>query len=43
VHARASGYAGAGAVAFGVFGYLLAIAALAFLPETHGKVLVAVE
>jgi hypothetical protein len=30
-------------VAFGVFGYLLAIAALAFLPETHGKVLVAVE
>jgi fucose permease len=25
-----------GAVAFGVFGYLLAIAALALLPETHG-------
>ena len=29
-----------GAVAFGVFGYLLAIGALAFLPETHGKELV---
>ncbi len=26
-----------GAVAFGVFGYVLAIAALAFLPETHGR------
>src|SRR3954462_12578774 len=32
-----------GAVAFGVFGYVLAIAALAFLPETHGKELVPVE
>jgi MFS family permease len=29
-----------GAVAFGVFGYLLAIAALRFLPETRGKELV---
>ena len=29
-----------GAVAFGVFGYVLAIIALAFLPETHGKELV---
>jgi MFS family permease len=29
-----------GAVAFGVFGYVLAILALAFLPETHGKELV---
>src|SRR6478736_6172876 len=26
-----------GAVAFGVFGYVLAIAALALLPETHGR------
>jgi MFS family permease len=32
-----------GAVAFGVFGYLLAIGALAFLPETHGKELVATD
>jgi MFS family permease len=32
-----------GAVAFGVFGYVLAIAALRFLPETHGKEFVAVE
>ena len=32
-----------GAVAFGVFGYVLAIAALRFLPETHGKALVPVE
>jgi MFS family permease len=32
-----------GAVAFGVFGYVLAIVALRFLPETHGKELVAVE
>jgi MFS family permease len=32
-----------GAVAFGVFGYVLAIAALQFLPETHGKELVPVE
>src|SRR5829696_6926893 len=32
-----------GAVAFGVFGYVLAIAALRFLPETHGKELVPVE
>jgi MFS family permease len=32
-----------GAVAFGVFGYVIAIAALAFLPETHGKELVPVE
>ena len=29
-----------GAIAFGVFGYVLAIAALRFLPETHGKELV---
>jgi MFS family permease len=29
-----------GAVAFGVLGYVLAIIALAFLPETHGKELV---
>jgi MFS family permease len=26
-----------GAVAFGVFGYVIAIVALAFLPETHGR------
>lgn len=26
-----------GAIAFGVFGYVLAIIALAFLPETHGR------
>jgi hypothetical protein len=26
-----------GAVAFGVFGYVLAIAALTALPETHGR------
>jgi hypothetical protein len=32
-----------GAVAVGVFGYVLAIAALRFLPETHGKELVPVE
>ena len=32
-----------GAVAFGVLGYVIAIAALAFLPETHGKELVPVE
>src|SRR3954468_13267721 len=32
-----------GAVAFGVFGYVLAIGALQFLPETHGKELVPVE
>ena len=32
-----------GAVAFGVFGYVLAIAALRFLPETQGKELVPVE
>ena len=32
-----------GAVAFGVFGYVLAIIALRFLPETHGKELVPVE
>ena len=32
-----------GAVAFGVFGYVIAIAALRFLPETHGKELVPVE
>ncbi len=31
------------AVAFGVFGYVLAIGALQFLPETHGKELVPVE
>jgi MFS family permease len=30
-----------GAVAFGVFGYVLAIAALAWLPETHGRELTA--
>jgi MFS family permease len=32
-----------GAVAFGVLGYVIAIAALAFLPETHAKRLVPVE
>jgi MFS family permease len=32
-----------GAVAFGVLGYVIAISALAFLPETHGKDFVAVE
>jgi MFS family permease len=32
-----------GAVAFGVFGYVLAIAALAFLPETHGREIKPVE
>jgi MFS family permease len=32
-----------GAVAFGVFGYVLAIVALFFLPETSGRELVAVE
>jgi MFS family permease len=32
-----------GAVAFGVFGYVLAIAALALLPETHGRELRALE
>ena len=32
-----------GAVAFGVFGYVLAIGALRFLPETQGKSLSAVE
>jgi MFS family permease len=32
-----------GAVVFGVFGYVLAIIALRFLPETHGKELVPVE
>jgi MFS family permease len=32
-----------GAVVFGVFGYVLAIIALQFLPETHGKELVPVE
>src|SRR3954447_8515126 len=32
-----------GAVAFGVFGYVLAIGALQFLPETHRKELVPVE
>jgi predicted MFS family arabinose efflux permease len=32
-----------GAVAFGVFGYVLAIAALALLPETHGRELTAVQ
>ena len=31
------------AFAGGVFGYVLAIAALRFLPETHGKELVPVE
>jgi MFS family permease len=32
-----------GAVAFGVFGYVLAILALALLPETHGRQFAAVE
>jgi MFS family permease len=32
-----------GAVAFGVFGYLLAICALALLPETHGRALTEVR
>jgi MFS family permease len=32
-----------GAVAFGVFGYVLAIAALALLPETHGREISAIE
>ena len=32
-----------GAVAFGVFGYVLAICALALLPETHGRELRALE
>ena len=32
-----------GAVAFGVFGYVLAILALALLPETHGREFAAVE
>ncbi len=32
-----------GAVAFGVFGYVLAIGALALLPETHGREFEAVE
>jgi MFS family permease len=32
-----------GAVAFGVFGYVLAIAALALLPETHGRDFAPVE
>jgi MFS family permease len=32
-----------GAVAFGVFGYVLAIGALAFLPETHGRRFAAAE
>jgi MFS family permease len=32
-----------GAVAFGVFGYVLAIGALALLPETHGREFAAVE
>jgi MFS family permease len=32
-----------GAVAFGVLGYVISIAALAFLPETHAKELVPVE
>jgi MFS family permease len=32
-----------GAVAFGVFGYVLAICALAFLPETHGRQFAAAE
>ena len=29
--------------AFGVFGYVIGIAALAFPPETHGRALVPVE
>jgi hypothetical protein len=32
-----------GAIAFGVFGYVLAIAALTLLPETHGREIRAVE
>ena len=32
-----------GAIAFGVFGYVLAIAALALLPETHGREIRAIE
>ena len=32
-----------GAIAFGVFGYVLAIAALALLPETHGREMQAFE
>ena len=32
-----------GAVAFGVFGYVLAICALALLPETHGRKFAPVE
>jgi MFS family permease len=32
-----------GAIAFGVFGYVLAIAALAALPETHGRDIQAIE
>ena len=32
-----------GAVAFGVFGYVLAIVALTFLPETHGREIRALE
>ena len=32
-----------GAVAFGVFGYVLAICALAALPETHGRQFAAAE
>jgi MFS family permease len=32
-----------GAVAFGVFGYVLAIGALALLPETHGRQFAAAE
>ena len=32
-----------GAVAFGVFGYVLAICALVLLPETHGRELGALE
>jgi MFS family permease len=32
-----------GAIAFGVFGYVLAIAALALLPETHGREIRALE
>jgi MFS family permease len=32
-----------GAIAFGVFGYVLAIAALTVLPETHGREIRAVE
>jgi hypothetical protein len=32
-----------GAIAFGVFGYVLAITALTLLPETHGREIQAVE